>query len=407
MARRTIESVASQLAPDVTIVVSDNSTDQLQRDSLANTCASFADVHYLSAPGDLAMTDHWSWAFGQLRERFPAPLTTMVTDRMVMRPGALAALLKLADAHPGRLVSYNHDAVDDTVTPVRLRLQERSERAFELSVDRLLHRCSHLYFHAAIPRVMNCIVPESLLESVERRFGSLFASISPDHCFGFRCLDLLDTIIYFDSCPLVHYGLARSNGESYARGVQSSDGEDFQRHLGGTPMNASAPVPAFHSLTNAVVNEYCFVRDESPSGRLPPLEMTRYLGAMARDTSRLEDPALRAQMRRLLDEQGWRRKRFRYWPARARDLLELLLQRPGPFLRLLQRRLLDRMPNGPASRLGADTRQLGLASTEEALEYLMSSTPGPVRVHVHLLPLVLPADAAREVTPPPTYSAAV
>ena len=390
MARRTIESLRAQDVPGVSIVVSDNSTDEREREQLAAACAELDDVHYLSPPGDLAMTDHWTWAFGRLRDDFSAPLVSMVTDRMVMRPGALAGLLELAAAHPERLVSYNHDAVEDRTTPVRLRLEDRSGRAFELSAEHLLQRCAHVYFHACIPRVMNCIVPQTVLDAVEQRYGSLFASISPDHCFGFRCLDVVDAIVYYDACPLIHYALARSNGASYASGVSSADADDFQRHLGAVQMNASAPVPAFHSITNAVVNEYCFVRAEPPSRKLPALDPTRYLGAMARETARLEDPELRERMRRLLDEQGWSRIRPRYRRARTRDVLELLLRRPRPFLRLLRLTLAERLPPALAALLGAGERRRTFATTEQALAHLMSAATPTAPTHVHLLPLLFP-----------------
>jgi hypothetical protein len=406
LARRTIESLRAQDIPGVSIVVSDNSTDEREREQLAAACAELDDVHYLSPPGDLAMTDHWNWAFARLRDDFPAPLVSMVTDRMVMRPGALAGLLELSAAHPERLVSYNHDAVDDRGTPVRLRLEEHSARAFELSAEHVLERCAHVYFHPCIPRMMNCLVPQSLLDAVEQRYGSLFASISPDHCFGFRCLDVVETIIYYDACPLIHYALARSNGASYARGVNSPDADDFQRHLGATRMNASAPVPAFHSITNAVVNEYCFVRSEPPSHKLPALDRTRYMGAMARETARLEDPDLRQTMRRVLDEQGWSRIRPRYWLDRARDILELLLRRPGPFFRLLGQNLADRLAPASTTLLGADQRRATFATTEQALEELMTTTTRTARTHVHLLPLLIPTGVAREVPPPRLSSVA-
>ncbi len=400
MARRTIESLRAQDLPGVSIVVSDNSTDEREREQLAEACAEMDDVHYVSPPEDLAMTDHWTWAFERLRHDFPAPLVSMVTDRMVMRPGALAGLLELAAAHPERLVSYSHDAVDDRATPIRLLLEDRSERAFVLSTERLLQRCAHVYFHPCIPRMMNCLVPETVLDAVEQRFGSLFASISPDHCFGFRCLDVVDAILYYDACPLIHYGLSRSNGASYARGVSSVDADDFQRHLGAVQMNASAPVPAFHSITNAVVNEYCFVRAEPPSHKLPALDSTRYLGAMARETARLEDPELRERMRCLLEQQGWRRIRPRYWLVRVRDILELLLRRPRAFLRLLRLTLADRLPPPVATLLGAGQRRRTFDTSEQALAYLMATVIPAAPTHVHLLPLILPPGGALEVPAP-------
>jgi Glycosyl transferase family 2 len=399
MALAAVESLLAQGRADVSIVVSDNSSDERAREQLAASCSALDGVAYIRPPADLAMTDHWNWAFAELYERFPAPLVTMLTDRMVMRPGALAGLLELAVAHPGRVISYNHDAVDDTTTPVRLRLEDRSGRTFELSVEHLLERCSHMYFHPCIPRVMNCIVPRVVLDAVAERFGGLFASISPDHCFGFRCLDVVETIIYHDACPLIHYGLARSNGATYARGVRSAAVEDFQSHLGGVEMNASAPVPGFHSITNAVVNEYCFVRDEPRSRKLSAIEWTRYLGAMARETSRLEDPELRERMRLLLEEQGWPRKQLRYRFLRALDAGRLLARCPRPFLRMLRRALADRVPARLAGLLGEGERRMTFPSTHLALAHLMGGEAGGAPVHVHLLPLILPPGAALDVSP--------
>jgi Glycosyl transferase family 2 len=400
-ARRAIESLVAQGAPGVSIVVSDNSTDAQAQETLAAACASSAGVEYMRPAEDLAMTDHWNWAFRELGERFPAPLVTMLTDRMVMRPGALSRLLEIAHAHPGRVVSYNHDAVDDTAVPVRVRLEDRSGRVLELSVEHLLSRFSHMYFHPCLPRMMNCIVPWSVLDVVASTYGEPFASISPDHCFGFRCLDVVDTIVYYDACPLIHYALSRSNGAGYARGVRSETVEDFQRHLGDTRMNASAPVPGFHSITNAVVNEYCFVRDEPRSHKLPALDMTRYLGVMARETSQLEDPDLRAQMSLLLEQQGWRRRRLSYRLARARDGIGLLIQRPRPFLRMLRFALADRLPESMAGLLGARERRRSFSDAEQAIEHLMAHEAGGADLHVHLLPLILPPGAALDVTPGP------
>ncbi|HXC45167.1 MAG TPA: glycosyltransferase [Solirubrobacteraceae bacterium] len=395
LARRTVASLLAQEVAGVSIVVSDNSTDERAREELARACAGADGVEYIRPPEDLAMTDHWNWAFERLDERYRAPLVTMVTDRMVMRPGSLSRLIELCDANPGRVLSYNHDAVDDTETPVRMRLEDRSGRVFELDSAHVLARCSHMYFHPCIPRVMNCILPRSVLQDVKSRYGDLFASISPDHCFGFRCLDVVDEIVYYDACPLVHYALSKSNGASYARGVRSATVEDFQRHLGAVEMNASAPVPGFHTITNAVVNEYCFVRGEPASHKLGALDMTRYLGVMARESSRLEDPELRTQMNRLLDEQGWDRKRARYGLARASDALALFVRHPAPFLRMLRLALADRLPIRLARLLGEGERRLTFPSAEAALEHLMQGEAQGASLHVHLLPLILPPVAGR------------
>jgi hypothetical protein len=160
-------------------------------------------------------------------------------------------------------------------------------------------------------------------------------------------------------------------------------------------MNASAPVPAFHAITNAVVNEYCFVERESASSNLPSLDPVRYLGAMARETRRLEDPALRKRMRSMLVAHGWRRVRFRYLAARIADAFSLAAAMPVPFVRGV-----IRLATGPAlgplkSHIARDRHEFG--NQDEALAYVLGHERPYVRTHLHLLPLIQPAGNSREV----------
>ena len=64
-------------------------------------------------------------------------------------------------------------------------------------------------------------------------------------------------------------------------------------------------MPELLTVTNAVYNEYEFVRAEPGVVKLAPLRRHFYLGANARDVARLEDPELRARMRACSREHGW------------------------------------------------------------------------------------------------------
>ena len=57
--------------------------------------------------------------------------------------------------------------------------------------------------------------------------------------------------------------LWRSNGFSQIRGVRNSDHADFLRELGDASINQHAPVPALLTVSNAIYNEYEFVRQDA------------------------------------------------------------------------------------------------------------------------------------------------
>ena len=91
----------------------------------------------------------------------------------------------------------------------------------------------------------------------------MFASIAPDHCFSYRCLDRVDSILHCDRPLIIQRGLWRSNGFSQIRGVRNADHADFLRELGDGGINEHAPVPALLTVTNAIYNEYEFVRQDA------------------------------------------------------------------------------------------------------------------------------------------------
>jgi hypothetical protein len=255
------------------------------------------------------MTNHWAWALDKVLTTTNATHVTFLTDRMVFKPGRLSRLLDVAALHPDEVISYNHDRVDDHRQPVSVTLVEWSGLVLRISSDELIRMGSRAESHPSLPRMMNCLVPVAAFEDIRTRFGSIFGSISPDHCFAYRCLAVRRSLLYLDEPLLVHYALDRSNGASYARGIVSDDSADFAHHLGATIMNERAPVPEFHTIMNAVVSEYCYVREEL-SGGFPAVDMPSYLDAMEVGISEIEEPRLRDRMRELLraqdDHQVWR-----------------------------------------------------------------------------------------------------
>jgi hypothetical protein len=250
------------------------------------------------------MSDHWQWALEQARGQSESTHFTYLTDRMVFRPGALRRALDIAGRFPERVISYNHDLIDDYSRPIRLHEFRWTGRTVEIDSGYLLSLAARAQHPPCNPRFLNCLVPAAVVQKAEARFGSTFASISPDLCFAYRCLDIVDAILYWDRSALVNYAYDRSNGAAYARGVSSPDSADFEGLLGAQPMNHATPVPGFRTITNAALNEYCVVRAESGSAKFPPIDMKRYLATMAVDIEAIEDPALAAAQRQLLIHHG-------------------------------------------------------------------------------------------------------
>jgi glycosyl transferase family 2 len=380
-------SVASALGDRdtrVSVLVSDNSTDPEQVERLRKWCEEKADerLRYVRPHEPLPMSPHWQWA---LERALESPATTHVmylTDRLVMRPGALGELLTLAERHPDDVLTFGDDTIVDYRQPVTISERPWTGKLLRIDSAQLLRVLARGILLGA-PTMLNTIAPRRVLEDIADTYGSVFASIAPDHCFSYRCLDRVDSILHWDRVVIVQRALWRSNGFSQIRGVSNADHVDFLRELGESRINQHAPVPELLTVTNAIYNEYEFVRSERPSSKLSPLRRHYYLGANARDVARLEDPDLRARMHRVLSEHGWsNRTRLRYALGLSLSAAGYYWRRPHTVLRRLLRR--------PAT-----SPQFG--DSAEALAYALEH-PSVARTKPdHLWPLMSRPGAAREI----------
>jgi hypothetical protein len=308
LAATAVRSVVGQGVPNVFVLVSDNSTTASDAQALEALCREEFDrydVLYVRPPGSLAMSSHWQWALHQALERTLANHVLYLTDRMLLKPGAVAKVAQLVEAGPEDVLSYHHDTVFDHERPVRLLQEPWSGRLFEVASRHLLYLSSRAVIHAALPRMLNCVVPRDVLSSVEARFGTVFDSISPDFCFAYRCLATVQRIHYLDEALMVQHGLGSSHGFTYTRGVESPVRSDFSEQLGRTTMNFASPVPEFQTIRNAILHEYAYVRSELGPDELPAIDPRGYLAAVVEDLSQVEDRRVRREMLAVLADNGW------------------------------------------------------------------------------------------------------
>ena len=364
LAMNAVRSVLDQPMDELHVLVSDNSTSQPDREDLETFCGSLGDarVRYVKPPQPLAMTAHWQWAIEQALAHYRANHFSYLTDRMMFRSGALKEVLGLAALYPDKVISYNHDRICDDLRPIRLDQYEVTETLLEVESRRLLQLVSELILHHGLPRMLNCVVPRRVLEAIQRRFGNVFASIAPDFNFCFRCLDIEDSILFYDKSPLFHYALDRSNGASVVRGEPTPDAADFEANLpvDNAIRNYATLVPPLITGTNAVCNEYLIHKRETGSSRFADIDVEKYFRANAAEIAEVRDPRVRAEMQGLMVKHGYQAPGVPdpsgvRWRARVSSVVAKL----------------KRVRSG-RTRQG----QLEFATLEEAIHYARYVSPG-------------------------------
>lgn len=314
LAIRAIESVLPQLPTGGKVIVSDNSTLFEHTDRLKKYLETLMDnrVEYLNSYSDLDMTSHWQWIIDQVMRRSDITHITFLTDRMIFKRDTLPKLFNIVAEDPHSVLSYNHETVDDFSSPVRLYCQLWTGSVITVTSERFLLLSSMLLVHPALPRMINCIVPIGLIHSLQNQFGQVFASQSPDFCFAYRLLSLVESIRYWDMAPLIHTDSYRSNGASTSRGILSPDSKDFRSKLSSQVLNGASPVPSFDTLSNAIAHEYCSVRNETGSSLFKPIDINSYYNQIEYEIDHLMNPELAQQQRMILYSRRPKRKMIKF-----------------------------------------------------------------------------------------------
>lgn len=312
LAAMAVRSVLDQAASmPVSVLLSDNSTDPEQLDALSSLYGDTASGGQparvvLVRPGrDLPMAEHWEWARAQALRLSGTSHVLYLTDRSVLKSGALERLLQLAHDYPSQVVSFTHDQVNDDLEPVRVEQERWSGRVLRISAQRLLDLAAEMIIVRPLPRALNSLIPVPVLEDLRSRHGSVFESTAPDFCFCFRLLQNVEDVIYVDQALTVMHGLSRSNGNSTTRGVASRDTRDFLRHataFGG--LAAATPLPEVTTTYNVITHELLASRAAAHIARGRPLNQTAYVRTLARETDAFVPGPMRAGNEVTLERAG-------------------------------------------------------------------------------------------------------
>jgi hypothetical protein len=339
--------------PWLRVLVSDNSSDELEADALARFCRQRADprLTYLRAP-DLTMPAHWNWALEQALTREETSHFSIHYDRKVPKPGQWRFIREAIEDHPDKVVTYSIDQV--TMEPPRWVVWRIpwSGKTYEIRTARVCRLASEGRIAAmghAFPVLSNCAVPRGVFDDIRRHFGDICDSTGPDAAFTFRFCALADSYLHLDRSLGVVYANDRSNGAGFLSG-KTTDFVDFKQSWGDRPWLDSVPLPGLDLGWNMLFHEYELVR-QATGDQLPPLSRSGYLDGLAYGLRYIEDGPRREAMTELLEAQGWRPSEETgevgtTMKQRLRRRVGRVVRRYPPLLRLASAARLVPEPNG-------------------------------------------------------------
>lgn len=296
LAINSIRSVLNQLGDDFEVVVSDNSTEITEIESLRKFCEEINDhrLTYIKPEESLSMTKHWDWIVKTILKEKHFSHITFLTDRMLFVPSTLTELRNILAKYPNEVISYYFNGVADYEGTPTLVEMPFTGKLFEIQAKFLIDLSAEITFTYSLPRMMNSVAPKSLITRILAQDASVFESISPDYYFAYNCLDLIEKLLFYDKPLLVSYAENRSNGNSAMRGVMSKTTTDFYQTI-DSPVTIKTPLPFMLTPTDAVLNEYFYVKEKSKSGKFSEINKRKYEVRTATDLISFKNSKLKYQ----------------------------------------------------------------------------------------------------------------
>lgn len=308
LAIRAVRSTLSSSGGEVRILVSDNSTEDHEVRQLREFCLSLGSrrVQYIRPESSLGMCQHWDWILGCILAEYNVNHFTFLTDRFTYKPSSLSSLCSLTREFSDSVISYPYDRVLDVSTPIKLNRRPWSGQVLEFPTADILRANARMRWRALVPILLNSVTPRRTLEHVRQHYGDFCISVAPDFCFGFRCLEVEDSILFYDKSLILTSSLGRSNGYSFTRGVENHASRDFRANIPHTSIAPLAPIPEINNAANCSTHEYVLAAQRSRSGKFIPISFPDYLSALHAENRFMEDSALKAYYTGLLVHHGFR-----------------------------------------------------------------------------------------------------
>lgn len=357
LAMEAIRSLLGQEGCALEVVVSDNSSSEDDVRRLAEFCGAsgHARLHYVRPPHAMGHAPHWDWALEQAMARTGGTHFGIHYDRKLWKPRSLRFLCAAAERFPDDVITYSCDTVFTNGRVVHATHSPATGRLYAIETAQVVRMAAAgavRDMDTLFPHLLNCITPRPVLERIRAQFGSICDSTGPDAAFAFRLCAAAERYLHLDRSLVVVYAFGVSNGWAYLRrDAGSTTLRDYLQLNAGRLSLDAAPIPGLMLGQNVLFHEYGLVQRVAGTERFPPIDREGYLRELAFGLTLVEDPAVRAELRAVLERHGWREE-----------------ERPR---RTLPRRIAARI----ARMLRRTPRSRRFASEEEAVRYLLESPP--------------------------------
>ncbi len=303
-----IDSVLQQDFDDFEIILCDNDDDE---DATRRAVEPFLKDHRVRyvRTGGLDMVQNWNRALDHASGRY----VTVLEDKMIFYPGALAGIRERIERSPSGVVVWNTDVVQDSLSPPILVMFARSNDRVLDSDEVLAHMAEDMMSQwRLIPRGLSCVVPRELIERIVQVDGRPFYEpLSPDLVSGLKVLDLVDSYLYAGES----YTLIVANSVSNGKRVRLREEKDnsLRYYSGGNAVSLNVshvPVKSYEIVVNTIVNDYRALSERGFEKLCRhPVNQANYVNMMTRELVSTTLSARRivwdwAEFRQLLGSEG-------------------------------------------------------------------------------------------------------
>jgi len=306
LTKRAIRSVLGQAGCDLELIVSDNSTSPADLEELKEFSRNIGDTRltYIRPEEPLAMARHWDWMMKQALAKSSFTHVIILTDRMLFKNGALQKLQGISGTYPDQVVTYAIDELFDETDPPTLVQNATTGKLFEIRNEDVVDAFLELLWVSPFPTMLNSYVPRTVVENIENQYEEIFSSVSPDFNFGFKIMDLEDSILYYDEALLVSYGYSHSNGRSVVTGNRATDetAKDFDKHIVRDDVYIDSLLPFPRVVIDALLNEYFYILKHAKKRHFPPLNPNKYRSRVISNVLRLQNKELSVELLGMLRE---------------------------------------------------------------------------------------------------------
>jgi hypothetical protein len=271
---KAVASAAGEAGDAAEIIVSDNSTDPAAVAATSELLATrFPEVRHVRPDNPLPMPQHWEFATAHASGDY----LLILTDRFVMRPGALATIGAAID-HCGPsapdILTWNTEAGFDSAGHFHQRAGSgavRQRRPADVLAE--FASCaqwrSPLLGSNSLPRGLNSAVRRDLVEEARADHGTIYAPLSPDYTSAFHQLARARGVIEID-LPLYAAHGDHSNGATTMRDGTATYTAQFEVDpFEGCPLKID-------TVMNTTVRDYLWV-GKVTGAAFPEIDLVGYL----------------------------------------------------------------------------------------------------------------------------------